>query len=84
MIMDISEPMIAAGEFKSKCLGIMEDIHETGLPVVITKRGVPMVKIIPYTSKQKPKKSLFGAMKDTLIINGNIIKPIGEQWEADE
>lgn len=82
--MDTSEHTIAAGEFKTKCLGIMESIHETGLPVVITKRGVPMVKIIPYVEKEKPKKSLFAAMQGTITINADIIEPIGEPWEADE
>lgn len=27
---------------------------------------------------------LFGALKGTITINGDIIKPLGESWEADE
>ncbi len=75
---------VAAGEFKSKCLGIMETIHESGHSVIITKRGIPIVKIIPYSAEGQPKKKLFGALKGTITINGDIVESLGERWEADE
>lgn len=82
--MDTLEQIVSAGEFKSKCLGIMEDIHETGHPVIITERGIPLVRIIPYSETEKPKKRLFGILKNTVTINGNIIEPISKSWEADK
>jgi len=33
---------IAAGEFKAKCLRIMDEINATGKSLVVTKRGVIM------------------------------------------
>lgn len=75
---------IAAGEFKSKCLAVMEDVHDTGRSVIVTKRGVPVVVIIPYEEIGTAKKIFFGILKDTITINGDIISPIGEKWDADE
>lgn len=40
---------IGAGEFKAKCLKLMdltEQKHET---IIITKRGIPVAKLVPYT-----------------------------------
>ncbi len=38
---------IPTGEFKASCHAIMDSLQATGEPVVITKRGVPVVKLSP-------------------------------------
>ena len=38
---------IPAGEFKAKCLKIMDEVAATGVPVVVTKRGKPVVRLEP-------------------------------------
>ena len=38
---------IRASVFKARCLKIMNKIQSTGEPVVITTRGVPVVKNCP-------------------------------------
>lgn len=73
---------IAAGEFKAKCLKIMDDIEKTRKEVVITKFGRPVAKLVPVEGKKQ--KSLFGCMKGSVIIKGDIIAPIDEKWSADE
>ncbi|AIL13925.1 prevent-host-death protein (plasmid) [Candidatus Paracaedimonas acanthamoebae] len=70
---------IGAGEFKAKCLKLMdltEQKHET---IIITKRGVPVAKLVPYT---ETPSSLFGFMKQSLKVKGDIISPIEEKWDA--
>ena len=48
-----------ASTFKARCLKIMNEIQATGEPVIVTKRGKPVVKIVPA----KPEKdSIFGFM----------------------
>lgn len=71
---------IKASEFKAKCLHIMDEVAETGEPVVITKRGVPVTELIP--ARRKPK-TLFGSMKGSGVIIGDIISPIEEEWDAE-
>ncbi len=71
---------IKASEFKAKCLHIMDEVAETGESVVITKKGVPITELIP--ARRKPK-TLFGAMKGSVLYMGDIISPIDEEWEAE-
>ena len=72
---------IAAGEFKEKCLKLMDEVHSTHLPLIITKRGVPIVKLVPV--EEKPVR-LFGLQKNSVTIISDIIAPLEENWDANE
>jgi prevent-host-death family protein len=62
-----------ASDFKARCLQVMNDIQATGEPVIVTKRGKPVVKVIPI----KPEKDdLFGFMADKFDIVGDIESPV--------
>lgn len=69
-----------AGEFKAKCLKLMDQVRESGQEIVITKRGTPVAKLVPIEPKERP--SLFGCMKGTVEIKGDIIGPFHEEWES--
>ncbi len=73
---------IAAGKFKAQCLKILEDVGNLYPELTITKRGVPMAKLVSV--KQNFKVSSFGCAKDSIIFVGDIISPINEKWAADE
>lgn len=70
---------IKASEFKAKCLQLMDEVAETGEAVVITKNGQPMSQLVPY--RKKPA-TLYGALKGSITIEGNIISPLDVEWEA--
>lgn len=72
---------IAAGEFKAKCLQLMDQVNETHVPIIITKHGVPIAKLVPI---EEESVRLFGLQKDSVVIKGDIISPIGEDWDANE
>ena len=68
---------IAAGEFKAKCLAIIDEVNQTGQEVVITKRGRPMAKVIPFEAATVD--SLFGRLKGIVEIVGDpddLVKPV--------
>lgn len=71
---------MAAGVFKARCLAVMKQVQSTGEPVVITKRGEPVVKIVPM---RKTKDDIFGFLKDKLVIVGDIESPIPD-WGTPE
>ena len=73
---------IKAGEFKAKCLKLMDWVAEGHEEIIITKRGKPIAKLVPLTAA--PKREIFGYMKGTVEILGDIIAPIDEKWDADE
>lgn len=70
-----------ASLFKARCLRIMDDIQATGEPVVITKHGAPVVKVVPILSEDS---DLFGFMSDEVKVIGDIEAPLVplKQWEV--
>ena len=71
---------IAAGEFKAKCLGVLDEVQKTRRAVIITKRGKPVAKLVPVVDTPT---SFIGSMRGTMEIAGDIVSPIGVKWEAD-
>jgi len=73
---------MAAGEFKAHCLAVMDEVARTREPVVITKRGKPVAKMVPV-EKPKPRK-LLGSLEGVLLpARGDLTEPTVplEDWE---
>jgi prevent-host-death family protein len=75
---------IAAGEFKAKCLSLIDQVNETGRELIITKRGKPTAKLIPFAAPNID--SFFGRLKGIVEIVGDpddLVKPIIplEDWD---
>jgi prevent-host-death family protein len=69
---------IAAGKFKNVCLKMLDDVAATKTSLVITKRGRPVAKLVPYVQPAK-KVSLAGSvLKEVGDPFGT-----GERWTAD-
>jgi prevent-host-death family protein len=62
-----------AGEFKAKCLRVMEEVRKYRTPVVITKKGRPVAKLVP---PDEPKRTVFGCMADKIKIVGDVESPV--------
>jgi prevent-host-death family protein len=71
---------IAAGEFKTHCLSLMEQVKNQHRRFVITKRGKPVAQLVPIDDKPTP---VFGFLKGHVQIKGDIVAPTGESWDAD-
>jgi prevent-host-death family protein len=69
---------IAAGKFKDRCLKTLDEVAATKSTVVITKRGRPVAKLVPYVDRT-----------ETRGLAGSVVKEVGdpfgtgEPWEAD-
>jgi prevent-host-death family protein len=75
---------LTAVEFKAKCLELMDQVNENHEEVIITKYGKALVKLVPVIAvEERGNGSLFGYMKGSVKINGNIIDPIDEMWDAE-
>ena len=60
-----SERIVPAGEFKTNCLRLMDEVQETGEEIVVTKHRRPVVRVSPFRQDQ-PK--LVGSCKGQLRI----------------
>jgi len=71
---------IAAGQFKNLCLALMDQVQKTGEPLVVTKRGKPVVKVVPVVREED---DFFDSMKGRLTVTGDIINTVPlEDWET--
>ena len=73
---------IPAGQFKARCLQLMDVVEETGREVVITKRGRPVARLVPIA--EAAARDVFGCMRGTVTVVGDIVAPLKEPWEADQ
>jgi prevent-host-death family protein len=72
---------IPAGQFKARCLKVMDDVQSTREPVIITKKGRPVAKLVPA---EDPTDDFLGKLSGTMKIVGDITQPIEdpEAWDA--
>jgi prevent-host-death family protein len=74
---------MAAGEFKAKCLAVMDEVQAKRTTVVVTKNGRPVAQMVPIIDEKEPDP-IFGFMRGKVKIVGDITKPIytEEEYEA--
>ena len=72
---------IPAGEFKARCLTLMDDVESTREPLLITKRGRPVAKLVPASNG---KDDFIGSLKGVFRVVGDIESPAvpTEDWES--
>jgi prevent-host-death family protein len=77
---------ISISKFKATCLALLERVRQTGEPIVITKRGVPIAQVVPPPPSADKPPVLFGAMKGRMEIRGDIVGPTSsiDEWTGDE
>ncbi len=63
---------MTAGAFRARCLAVLDEVEAKRITVVITKRGLPVAKLVPIATKPD---SIFGFMKGKVKIKGDILKP---------
>jgi prevent-host-death family protein len=73
--------IIPAGEFKPACLRLMDEVSETGVEIVITKRNRPVARLVPAGIKLRP---FIGRSRGVIQISKeDLMAPIGADWEVD-
>lgn len=70
---------ISAAQFKAECLKLMDEVEKTRQPIIITKHGRPVAQLAPVPADTD---SLFGYMKGTTKIKGDVMAPLDVQWSA--
>ena len=74
--------MVQATEFKAKCLALIDEMERSGEPLTITRRGKPSITLTAQREAPPPINSIFGCMKGTVTIHGDIVGPVDPDWEA--
>ena len=69
---------IGAGEFKAKCLKLLDEVADSRQPLIITKHGKAVAKLVPMPAEVE----LFGAMAHSVRHEGDIVSPLDSEWDA--
>jgi prevent-host-death family protein len=78
---NLAPAQVKAGEFKAKCLELMDAVAQTGATIVITKRGKPVARLVPVVD---PSTSIFGFAKGAFEELGDIVAPAAPGWRPSE
>lgn len=69
---------IGAARFKQQCLALLDRLTPEGL--VITKRGRPVARVLPYRTDPA---DLIGALRNRIRVRGDIMTT-GARWDAHD
>lgn len=67
---------VGAGEFKAKCLALLDEVSESGRRIVVTKRGRPVAEVVPV--EEAP------SLRGSIVREGDLISPLERTWTAEE
>ena len=74
--------IVPAGQFKRTCLRLLDEVGATREPLVITRRGRPVARLVPVDPALV--HDWAGAMVGTGRIVGDLVQPAADpaEWEA--
>lgn len=69
-----------ASQFKAQCLALLDRVAETGVPLVVTKRGKPVARLVPVGGGAEPPDLLGSVSYDSV---DDLLAPVDDAWEAE-
>lgn len=70
---------ISASQFKARCLALLDEVAATGLPLVVTKRGKPVAKLVSVDEPGPVDlRGSVGYEREE-----DLLSPVDEIWESD-
>ena len=61
--MDVPRETIGAGEFKQECLALIDQVAATGAPIIISKYGKPVARLMPLESPEEIEQRILAALR---------------------
>ena len=71
---------IPAAKAKTHLLQLLDTVDRNRQSITITKRGKPVAQLVPIQTQ--PHTPLWGCMKGSVKITGDIVGPEPDIWEA--
>ncbi|MBA2429078.1 MAG: type II toxin-antitoxin system Phd/YefM family antitoxin [Thermoleophilaceae bacterium] len=72
-----TEQEVNVSTFKAKCLGLLDEVAETGRPLIVTKRGRPVARVVAVEDPPSLRNSVR-----FLVSDDEIVEPIDAAWNA--
>lgn len=80
--MSKTDRAIPAATFKAKCLALLDEVAATRQPLVVTKRGRAVARLVPVDSGEQ--RSIFGAARGSILYLApdEELLSTGAEWNA--
>jgi prevent-host-death family protein len=75
---------MAAGKFKAQCLAVMDEVQAKRVPVLVTKNGKPVAKLVPLDIPEDEDPLDAFLFPGKIEILGDIMSPIYTDEENEE
>lgn len=74
---------IAISKFKATCLAVLQEVRQTGQPILVTRRGEPIAEINP-PARPRSAHQWLGSAADSGRVIGDLVAPATDAstWEA--
>ena len=70
-------PQISASEFKATCLELMDEVARTGVELIVTKHGRPVVRL---SAVGETRDSPWGFLAGSVVRHGDIVSAHDPSW----
>ena len=72
---------VAITKFKAQCLALLDQVAKSGQPLVVTKRGKPLARIVPTVGDEAWVQD---SLRGSVTIVGDIMGPVvpRSRWNA--
>lgn len=78
MTMVMTEMSYTATRLKAELLGVLDRVHSSGEPVIVTKHGRPVARIVPIDETAP----LEGSVR-FLVGENELLRPVDAVWDAE-
>jgi prevent-host-death family protein len=75
---------MAAGKFKAQCLAVMDEVQAKRVPVLLTKNGKPVAKLVPLDLSVGEDPLEAFRFPGKVEILGDIMAPLYSDAEYEE
>ena len=72
--------IVPAGEFKAKCLKLMDEANETSQAITVTKHGKVVGRFVPARAEQTPFRSIFGRTPGAVLPKESEWRTLRDEW----
>jgi prevent-host-death family protein len=69
---------IPISKFRAQCLAVLSRVNQTGRPVIVTRFGTPIAKVMPPSTVGRAERWL-GSFRQTGRIVGDIVAPAASE-----
>lgn len=72
---------VPAGQFKTHCLSLLDEVAKTHEAIIVTKYGKPVARIVPCNHSSIVSEN---PLKGSIVFEDDIVSPIDVDWDVND